>query len=90
MRKNYPLRRWKSENERALLYIELDESTRVISPRFESVLGKKFPTSWSDSYFKKKFKSCSEAKTFARKMKSPFEIQSEKQGFLADLEIIYN
>ena len=90
MRKNYPLRRWKSEQQKALLYIELDELILVVRPNFEKVLVGQHPISYSESHFKMGFKSSNDAKTFAKKMKSPFEIEAEVQGFVGDLEIIYN
>lgn len=91
MKKNYPKRRWQSENQRALLYLELDELTLVIRPKFEGfLLEKKFMVSYSETYYRRKFKNFNEAQSFAKKMKSPFEIIAEEQGFFPDLEIIYN
>jgi len=86
MKKNYPKRRWQSENQRALLYLELDELTLVIRPKFEGfLLEKKFKLSYSETYFRRKFKNFNEAQSFAKKMKSPFEIIAEEQGFLPAL-----
>ena len=91
MKKNYPKRRWQSENQRALLYLELDELTLVIRPKFEGfLLEKKFMVSYSATYYRRKFKNFNEAQSFAKKMNSPFEIIAEVQGFFPDLEIIYN
>lgn len=90
MKKNYPLRRWQSENERALLYRELNDLTLVIRPKSKSIFGKNFPTSWRESYFKKSFKSGDDALAFGNTMKSPFEVNAEEQGLIADLEVTYN
>ena len=90
MEKNYPLRRWQSKENRALLCIELDELKLVIRPKFESLLGKLVPISYTESHFKKRFRNSYEAQAFAKKMKSPFEIEAEEQGFVGDLVITYN
>ena len=90
VRKNHPLRRWKSNQDKALLYLEGQDLIMVFRPNFENLSGFCSPTSYTERHFKQRFDNIDDAKAFAKKMQSPFETHVEQQGFVGELEINYN
>ena len=90
MNKNYPIRRWKTDKDRALLYIDGRKITLVIKPIIPDTLRANISLPYISETMEKMFVTEGGAEKFAKSMTSPFEGNIEDLGFQNHIHIIYN
>lgn len=90
MNKNYPIRRWKTDKDIALLYIDGRKITLVIKPIIPETLRASISLSFMSETMEKMFVTEGDAEKFAKSMTSPIEGNIEDLGFQSHIHIIYN
>lgn len=90
MGKKHPIRRWKTNRDRASLYIDGRKLTLVIKPIIPETMRTTIYLSYISETMDRLFVTEADAKEFAKSMTSPFDSKMEELGFNNHFHIIHN
>ena len=90
MGKKHPIRRWKTNRDRALLYIDGRKLTLIIKQIIPETMGANISLSYITETMDRLFVTEADAKEYAKSMTSPFDGKVEDLGFNNHIHIIYN